>query len=134
MWFHRRDRELIEFLDRQTEELLRGQAPAVESLRARPGLADEAGALLKLAEALARALQPVRPSPRYRAHLRQGLVEAAQRKRARQMSMSRPPAREPWRPWVVGAAALGSAVSVLGVIAYLVRHRYSERAEQITPR
>ncbi len=134
MLFSHKDRKLIELLNRQAEEIIRGQVNGTALLEQYPDLAGEAEPLMALANALAQALEPVRPSDHYRAHLRQGLIDAAQRKRARQMAMSQSHRWVPWRPWLLGAAAVGSAVSVLGVIAYLVRNRYSDRTEQTASR
>ncbi|HEY63876.1 MAG TPA: hypothetical protein G4O02_04840 [Caldilineae bacterium] len=97
-----------------------------------PEMAEEADPLMELARELAEVLQPVRPREAYRAHLHRGLVEAAQRKLARQAAAGHPQ-RIPRRQWMLGAAAVGSAVSVLGVIAYLIHSRHSSRARQVLP-
>lgn len=94
---------------------------------------------LALARDLTALIVPVRPRPAFRAHLEDSLLEAARRQRAlEQLAIS--PATETssanttwaWRDllgenldrrWMLGAAAVGSAVSVAGVLAYFWRQR-----------
>lgn len=82
-------------------------------------------------------LIPVRPSPQFRADLERSLLAAARQQNA-QMTMTgfAPQAASagsrftfPERRWVIGAAAaaVGSAVSIAGIVAYML-HRRSERA------
>ncbi|NLE77511.1 MAG: hypothetical protein GX605_12270 [Chloroflexi bacterium] len=77
--------------------------------------------LLEVAGLLRLALPPVQPAPSFRQTLREGLVTAARQRSAA-------PSPRPWRAWssehrelVIGAAAVGSAVSVAGVAALLIR-------------
>ncbi len=127
--FQLSDRKLVDLLNAQAERLVRGDADANALLALFPELADEARPLMALAGALACALQPVRPRAAFRAHLRRGLVDAARR---RQAIRAVPPrsGRIPGLSWLLGAAAVGSAVSVLGLLAYLIRSRHHGRAGQ----
>jgi hypothetical protein len=101
---------------------------------------------LALARELSALLLPIRPRAQFRVDLHRSLVASAQRQQA-QMLMTltaqdgaAPPAlpqqqvekyaarleRELGQGsirWVVGAAAVGSAVSLAGILAYLVRRR-----------
>lgn len=100
---------------------------------------------LNLARDLAALLAPIRPQPNFKAALGAHLIDAARQLYAQQALEIRMPAQQlppdsefDWRDiisfgrerrWVVGAAAVGSAVSVagLGLLAYLWRQR-SQRA------
>ena len=95
--------------------------------------------LLAVTRDLTALLTPVRPRPAFREALEAGLVLAARQRYALQtLDISAPVA--PWpsregmsvgalvtigreRRWVVGAAAVGSAVSVAGIVAYFWRQR-----------
>ncbi len=125
-----KSRQLADLLSAQADELIHGNSDTATLLAMYPELADEAAPLMALANVLASLFQPVPPRPAYRTHLYQGLVNAAQRKRARQTA-AQGRKREPWRPWVLGAAAVGSAVSVLGIIAYLIHSRHHGRMGQV---
>ncbi len=127
--FHFRDHKLVDLLNAQAERLIRGDADTGALLALFPELAEEARPLMALASALASALQPVRPRAAFRAHLRRGLVDAAQRRRA--FHIASPHSRHvPGLAWLLGAAAVGSAVSVAGLLAYLIRSRHHRQVEQ----
>lgn len=98
---------------------------------------------LALARDLAALIVPIRPSPAFREDLEASLLAAARRQYALQklaipvpsVTLSPEPSWT-WRGllpevrdrrWVFGAAAVGSAVSVAGVMAYFWRQR-SRRA------
>jgi hypothetical protein len=100
---------------------------------------------LALARELSALLLPVKPRPQFRAELHRNLVVSAQRQQAQLLvalaareapSPSMFPQRQAenyagrWERelnlgggmrWVVGAAAVGSAVSLAGILAYLMR-------------
>ncbi len=94
---------------------------------------------LALARELTGLLVPVRPRPAFRASLEASLLEAARRQCAlEKLTIISPATMRPiepawtWREllsdgldrrWVIGAAAVGSAVSVAGVMAYFWRQR-----------
>ncbi len=107
-----------------TDQLLhgppRGAAPSPGEDPALPGLIDLVNRLYAL-------FQPMRPRAAYRDQLRRRLLIAAQDQIA----------AAPLNPWrqhrvglLIGAAALGSAVSVAGVIAYLLHTRANHRDVQ----
>lgn len=94
---------------------------------------------LALARELTALLTPVRPRLAFRAGLEASLLEAARRQCAlEKLAIAPSVAPEPsdvgwtWRQrfaggrerrWVIGAAAVGSAVSVAGAMAYFWRQR-----------
>lgn len=86
---------------------------------------------LSLARELAALLLPVRPRPQFRADLERSLVAAARQQNAHMALTGFTPraTNAIERRWVIGAAAaaVGSAVSIAGVVAYVL-HRRSERA------
>jgi hypothetical protein len=103
--------------------------------------------LLLLAREIATLLVPIKPRSKFRQQLHHDLVGEARRQRAMDLlSIPYPtplaPAAETdrlrrmrdWisqetsslpsdRRWVLGAAAVGSAVSLVGILAYVLRHR-----------
>ncbi|MGQ9490627.1 MAG: hypothetical protein ACUVR4_13400 [Anaerolineae bacterium] len=99
---------------------------------------------LDLARELAALLVPQRLRPEFKRALEAGLLTEARRQHAlRQLAISSPAAAEPhqsleaWRDallegpkrhWVIGAATLGSAVSIVGLLAYLWRQRNQRAA------
>jgi hypothetical protein len=95
---------------------------------------------LALARDLSTLLTPVQPNEHFHAELYGRLVESARQQQAERSLLS--PATDEastgiphrvarWamsvpgqdRRWVLGAAAVGSAVSVAGIAAYVLRHR-----------
>lgn len=92
---------------------------------------------LGLARELASLLLPVRPSPQFRADLERSLLAAARQQNAQLLVTGFTPPAPSYgvrftsieRRWVIGAAAaaVGSAVSIAGIVAYML-HRRSEHA------
>lgn len=78
-------------------------------------------ALRALAAALSQALTPVAPSASFRTELARDLAAVARQKASPQIILQRP--RSHRRVILIGAAAVSSAVSVAGLIAYIWRHR-----------
>jgi hypothetical protein len=92
-----------------------------------PHLRARLAPLFSLARHLQHVLVPVHPSAQFRESLRAGLLTAA-----RQRIPAAAAEGAAWRPqweWIVGAAAVGSAVSIAGVAALLIR-RAQQRASQ----
>lgn len=107
-----------------------------------PGHSRAAGVLtvvpfLGLARELAALLLPVRPRPQFRAELERSLLAAARQQNARRAVSGFMPAAASYggrltlleRRWVIGAAAaaVGSAVSIAGIVAFVL-HRRGEHA------
>ena len=109
-----------EILAAHADELARGNVnPA---LTESPVQAEEAQALMDVAKRAKHALQPIPPTPVFRAHLHDGLAMAAQHQQAHVLSGAG--RSEPAWGWLIGAAALGSAA---GVIAVMLRSRRQTR-------
>lgn len=98
---------------------------------------------LELARDLAALLVPRHVRPEFKRSLEASLLAEARRQQAlRQLAICDPAAVQPrgpleaWRDlllengerrWMIGAAALGSAVSIMGIVAYLW-HQHNQRA------
>jgi hypothetical protein len=128
--FKWRHHKLADLLDAQAEKLTRDDADMEMLLALFPELAEEARPLMALASLLAGALQPVHPREAFRTGLRRGLIDAARRRQTLR-AIAPSERRQPGLAWVLGAAAVGSAVSVAGLLAYLIRVRHQGRAEQV---
>lgn len=112
------DKVLMGLLAAHADNLDRGKADRKVYLKRAPDQREELEALLRLAEQIKRALVPVQPSPTFVKNLVRQLVVADNKE----------PARGYRREVVIGAAAVGSALSVIGLIAYLVRSRARVKA------
>ena len=85
---------------------------------------DQVQALLDLAEQLQGILVPVEPDPRFRRRLHGELVLEAQR---RQMGFAPGLFQQHRKGIIIGAAAVGSVASVVGVaVAYVLRRHSKE--------
>ncbi|HIC94073.1 MAG TPA: hypothetical protein EYP09_07475 [Anaerolineae bacterium] len=115
------DKVLIEILASHADQLIKGRRRG-DYLAVFPDRREELEPLLAVAEKVKEALVPVEPAPAFRRRLRKDLLAAAHQRLARQPA-DRGFALGSRRGLLLGAAALGSAVSVVGVIAYLVRSR-----------
>ena len=83
---------------------------------------EELESLLRLTEQLERTLVPVQPSPAFVKNLIRQLVVTSDKELAR-------PARG-YRRWMfIGAAAVGSLLSVVGIVAYLLRNRMQVKTQ-----
>lgn len=99
---------------------------------------------LELARDLAALLVPRHARPEFKQSLEASLLAEARRQHAlRELAISDPSSLQPrgtleaWREallesgerrWMIGAAALGSAVSIMGIVAYLWRQRNQHAA------
>ncbi|MFB0546215.1 MAG: hypothetical protein ACETWB_04840 [Anaerolineae bacterium] len=100
--------------DQLKEERYRGE----DYLTMFPDYRSELESLFTTAEGLKKALLPVKPDPAFREGLRQSLLAAAHRKEAERAV----PSIETSGKGILIGAAVGS-ISVIGVIAYLMRAR-----------
>jgi hypothetical protein len=119
---------MAEVLAAHADQLLRGEAREAEYLALFPEYRKELEPLLALARQTKETLASVRPSEAFRKRLRQELLTAAKQETEASASTERPRWRQ---PWVIGAAALGSVISVasaVGVITYLRRSKASKPA------
>jgi hypothetical protein len=110
------DKVLVETLIAYADDLNQGVVDREIYLSQVPDRRGELEALLRLTDRLKQALVPVRPSATFVKSL------ARQWVRADCGEMPRT-ARDYRRGIFLGAAAVGSALSVIGLVAYLVRNR-----------
>jgi hypothetical protein len=112
-------KDLKEFLAAQVDHLVglrAGPPPALERH-------ERAQGLLELADHLQAILVPVQPDSQFRRRLHGDLILAAQQ---RPVGPRASGLRQHRRGILIGAAAIGSLASVVGVIiAVVVRHRHS---------
>jgi len=91
---------------------------------------DRVQGLLDLAEQLQGILVPVEADARFRQQLHSDLVLEARRRQAKR---ERSLLRQHRKGILIGAAAVGSVASVVGmVIAYLLHHRHSGATHVVT--
>jgi len=115
---------LREILAAQADDLAKGgkTKPKEEYLQLFPAQAEELAPLLDIAERTSRLLSVrVEPDAAFREDLHRSLLAMARQQQARgqpdPLWMNIP------RGWLIGAAAVGSAVSVASLVAYLFRQR-----------
>jgi len=119
------DALLQEVLAKQADDLARGGAarPKEEYLQIVPSRAAELATLLDIAERTCRLMSvQVKPDAAFRENLHSELLAMA-RQRYPEGWANRPPWTNVSRSWIIGAAAVGSAVSVAGLVAYFIRQR-----------
>lgn len=116
---------LQDILEAQAETLAEGGDDALY-FRLFPHLRERLVPLFSLARYLQHVLVPVHPSAPFREGLRAGLLTAARQRMPAPVAAAGAVQRPPWE-WIVGAAAVGSAVSIAGVAVLLI-HRAQQRA------
>jgi hypothetical protein len=121
------DKEVAEVLMAYADDLNRGAVDREKYLERVSGHGDELEALLHLTERLKRTLVPIRPSLTFVNNL------------ARQLAFSgggeaEYKARGHRREIFIGAAAIGSALSVIGLVAYLIRNRMQVKTQVASAR
>jgi hypothetical protein len=119
---------VVEVLAAHADYLIGNEVDSEDYLRLLPAYRGELAPLLQIAEQVKTTLIPVTPSPAFEAGLKQDLVTAAiqrveERSNKKQVSLLRR------RGVLIGAAAVGSALSVAGIVAALLwRQRFTARA------
>ena len=140
------DRKFIEILATHADKLNVGTDEEVEYLATLPERQDTLQPLLSLARKVKDALAPVEPESAFCENLRLSLLAAARQRLASGLSLRTEPQAEgspkSWRPVhlfrrhrkeiLIGAAALGSAVSVAGIVAYWI-HTRASKAQRALP-
>jgi hypothetical protein len=140
------DRELIEILATHADKLNAGTNEEAEYLATLPENQDTVQPLLALARKVKDALAPVEPGPAFCENLRLSLLAAAHQRSASRLSLRAEPQAEgptkSQRPThlftkhrkeiLIGAAALGSVVSVAGIVAYWI-HTRTAKAQRALP-
>ena len=118
---------LTEVLMAYADDLNKGAGKREIYLEQVPGPRDELEVLLDLTERLGRALVPVRPSLAFVNSLARHLAVGDGGKVGRS-------ARGLRRGIFIGAAAVGSVLSVIGLVAYLVRNRMQVGTQVVSAR
>jgi len=114
------EKVLVEILAAHADQLKKGQGKGSDYLVMFPDYREELRPLLETAEKVKQVLEPVEPAPAFCQGLHDDLLAAGQRRLAEGVPQL---ARSHGRQILIRAAALGSAVSVAGAIAYLIRSR-----------
>lgn len=114
------EKVLAEILAAHADQLKKGQGKGSDYLAMFPEYREKLKPLLETAEKVKEVLAPVEPTPAFCQSLHEDLLAAARRKLAGEVPQL---ARSPGRQTIIRAAALGSAVSVAGAIAYFIRSR-----------
>lgn len=114
------EKVLAEILAAHADQLKKGQGKGSDYLAMFPEYREKLKPLLEIAEKVKEVLELVEPAPAFCQSLHDDLLAAARRKLAEGVPQL---ARSPGRQILIRVAALGSAVSVAGAIAYLIRSR-----------
>jgi len=114
------ERVLAEILAAHADQLKKGQEKGNDYLLMFPDYQEELKPLLETAEKVKEVLEPVEPAPAFCRSLHDDLLAAGQRRLAEGAPQL---ARSHGRQILIRAAAVGSAVSVAGAIAYFIRSR-----------
>jgi len=136
------DREWIEILATHADKLNAGTNEEAAYLATLPEHQDTLEPLLALARKVKDALAPVEPDSAFCENLRLGLLAAARQRSASQLSLRAEGSTKFQRPVhlfrrhrkeiLIGAAALGSVVSVAGIVAYWI-HARAAKAQRALP-
>jgi hypothetical protein len=110
---------LREILSTHAERLLSGGSESSDYTALSPPDQEELGTLLRVAERVKGTLVPVNPEPGFLAALERDLLQSADRRQV--------PNRPFWQQYVwlivLAVAVLASAVSLAGIITYILRQR-----------
>jgi hypothetical protein len=117
--------DLVETLNRHADQLSSGGINDTEYPQMTLEQRQEFLSLLRLAGQVKGALVPVGPSPPYRQKLALDLARMAQQRTNEGLRIA---LRSPRRDWLLGAA-IGSAVAVVGGIAFLIRTRLQAESQ-----
>ena len=121
---------IVEVLAAHADQLLSNQGDGEDYLNLFPAYRAELAPLLRVAERVKTALVPVTASPSFEAALRRDLLTAAARHAHEHTEIKRKRSAFLRRREVLIGAAVGSALSVLGILAaLLLRQRSMARAE-----
>jgi hypothetical protein len=117
------DNIIAEVLAAHADQLLNEETGSEDYAHLFPAHEGELASLLQIAQRVKAALVPATPSPEFEAGLKRELLTAAMQRR------SRKPIPLLQRRGVLIGAAVGSAISVAGIVAALLwRQRYTARA------
>jgi hypothetical protein len=120
---------LAEIMAAHADRMVRGEGNDMEYLTLFPDHREELAPLLDVARQVKDTLVQVRPSVTFRERLRQDLMIAAQQRFDSPLRLE----RSRWRrPWVIGAAAVGSVISLASAVGVIVYRRRARAAEPAT--
>lgn len=119
------DKVLAEILAAHASQLKRGQGKGSDYLAMFPDHQETLKPLLETAEKVKEVLGPVEPAPAFCQSLYKELLAAGQRRLVGEVPEL---ARSHRKQILIRAAAMGSAVSVAGALAYLIRSRATAKA------
>ena len=124
------DKMLAEILSAHANLLKREQGKGSDYLAMFPDYQDELRPLLETAERVKNVLRPVEPSPEFCQSLYDDLLAAAHRR----LEEGAPElAKSPRKRILIGAAAVGSVVSLAGALAYVVRSHFAVKTQPASP-
>ena len=131
------NKEQIEILATQADKMNVGTNEEAEYLATLPEHQDTLQPLLALARKVKDALTPVEPDPAFSENLRRSLLAAAHQRAVHLLSSTKsqhpvPLLRRHRKEILIGAAALGSVVSVAGIVAYWI-HARAAKAQRALP-
>ncbi|MBC8263367.1 MAG: hypothetical protein H8E47_04500 [Anaerolineales bacterium] len=124
------ERVLTEILAAHADQLKKGQGKGSDFLAMFPDYQEKLKPLLETAEKVSEVLEPVEPAPAFCQSLHNDLLAAGQRRLVEEVPQL---GRSDGRQILIRAAALGSAVSVAGAIAYLIRSRAAAETQAAAP-
>ena len=124
-----KEKVLAEILAAHADQLKKGQGKGSDYLVMFPEYQEKLEPLLEIAEKVKEVLEPVEPAPAFCQSLHEDLLAAARRKLAGEVPQL---ARSHGRQILIRAAALGSAVSVVGALAYLIRSRAAAETQSVS--
>jgi hypothetical protein len=124
------DKVLAEILSAHADLLKRDRGKGSDYLAMFPDYQEELGPLLETAERVKKVLEPVDPSPGFCQSLHDDLLVAAYRQPDEGMPQLAPSHR---KQILIGAAAVGSVVSLAGALAYVVRSRFAAKTQPASP-
>jgi len=135
------DREQIEILATHADKLNAGGKEEAEYLATLPEHRDALHPLLALARKVKDALAPLEPDPAFRKNLSLSLLAAARQRAVSRLSLRTEGSAKAQRPVqlfrrhrkeiLIGAATLGSVVSVAGIVYWI--HTRSAKTHRVLP-
>jgi hypothetical protein len=136
------NREWIEILATHADKLNAGTNEEAKYLATLPEHHDTLYPLLSLARKVKDALAPVEPDPAFCENLRLSLLAAARQRSASRPSLQAEGSIKSQRPVhlfrrhrkeiLIGAAAVGSVVSVAGIVAYWIHTRTAKAQKALS--
>lgn len=118
------DKVLIEIVAAHADQLRDGRAKISDYLAMFPDYREKLKPLLEIAEKVKQVLEPAEPAVAFCQSLHEGLIAAGRRKWAEGAPRL---AKSYRKQFLIGAAALGSVVSVVGALAYLIHSRTASK-------